>query len=65
MSMSKLNPEKPKVYVLRKYIKAKNLKEALRLEPKTEVHDAWIDTDWQKTNLPSAIGFDDGIRNDE
>jgi len=63
--MQKRNLEKPKVYVLRKYIKAKNLKEALLLEPKTDVHDAWIDTDWQRTNLPNAIGFDDGLTSDE
>lgn len=49
--------EKPKMYIVRKYIKAKDLKQAIRLEPKTPVHDCWIDNDWKETHLADAIGF--------
>lgn len=53
--------EKHKMYVVRKYIKATNIKQALRLEPKTDVHDCWIDEKWSDRELAGAIGFDDGI----
>lgn len=49
--------EKPKMYIVRKYIKAVNLKQALRAEPKTAVHDCWIDNEWRNDHLASAIGF--------
>ncbi len=49
--------EKPKMYIVRKYIKAKDLKQAIRLEPKTPIHDCWIDNDWKETHLADAIGF--------
>jgi hypothetical protein len=53
-----MKKEKPKLYVVRKYIKALNVKQALRKEPTTEVHDLWIDNEWRDKELPSAIGFD-------
>lgn len=56
-AMKKPFKEKPKMYIVRKYIKAKDLKQALRLEPKTAVHDCWIDNDWRPEHLASAIGF--------
>jgi hypothetical protein len=61
----KKHTEKPKMYIVRKYIKARNVKEALRKEPKVEVHDLWIDDKWSENELPSAIGFDDGKYTDE
>lgn len=48
------------MYIIRKYVKATDVKQALRKEPNTPVHDLWIDNDWQKDHLASAIGFDDG-----
>ena len=47
--------------IIRKFIKAKNLKEAIKLEPQTDIHDCFIDNDWREQHLPEAIGFDDGI----
>lgn len=55
--MKKPLKEKPKMYIVRKYIKAKDLKQALRLEPKTAVHDCWIDNEWKEHHLAEAIGF--------
>lgn len=57
--------EKPKMYVVRKYIKATDVRQALRKEPKTPVHDCWVSDDWGKENLASAIGFDNGIIPDD
>lgn len=53
------------MYIVRKYIKATNLKQAIRLEPKVEVHDCYIDNEWQNKHLADAIGFDDGNYDDE
>lgn len=50
--------EKPKVYIVRKYIKAVDLKHALKLEPTTPVHDCFIDNEWRTEHLASAIGFE-------
>lgn len=55
--MNKKRTEKPKMYIVRKYIKATNLKQAIRLEPKTDIHDCFIDSDWREEHLPDAIGF--------
>lgn len=46
------------MYIVRKYIKAVDVKQALRLEPKTPVHDLWIDADWKEEKLADAIGFE-------
>lgn len=53
----KRTPEKPKMYIIRKYVKATDVKDAIKKEPSTPVHDLWIDESWQKDNLPDAIGF--------
>lgn len=63
--MKKSFKEKPKMYIVRKYIKAVNLKQAIRNEPKTEIHDCWIDNEWRDKELAGAIGFDNGIDQDE
>lgn len=55
--MKKKRVEKPKMYIVRKYIRAKDLKQAIRMEPKTAVHDCYIDADWKETHLADAIGF--------
>lgn len=49
--------EGQKLFVIRKYIMARNAKEALKKDLTTPADDVWIDNDWQKNNLASAIGF--------
>ena len=61
----KKSTEKPKMYIVRKYIKAVDVKQALRKEPTTPVHDLWIKEDWADKHLPEAIGFDDGLEYNE
>jgi hypothetical protein len=49
-----------KLFVVRKYIMAKDVKEALRLDKFSPVDDVWMDEDFKKnatSQLPSAIGF--------
>ena len=53
--------EKPKLYVIRKYIKAVSVSQAVRRDKNTPVHDCWVDDDWKKNSLTDAIGFDNGI----
>lgn len=52
-------PNKDKLFVVKKYIKAKSAAEAIRKDKTTPVDDVWVDEDWKKTNtnLPDAIGF--------
>jgi len=53
-----INMKEPyKLYIVRKYIKAKSAKEAIMLDKKTPVDDVWVDEEFKKT-LTSAIGFD-------
>jgi len=52
--------EKPKMYIVRKYIKALSAVDAIKKEKDTAVHDVWIDEKWSEKELPAAIGFDDG-----
>ena len=49
--------EKPKMYIVRKYVKASSVLSALRKEPKVPVHDVFVDENWKATNLADAIGF--------
>ena len=64
--MSKI---KNKLFIIRKYVKAKNVGEAFRKEKKQGVDDCWVDEDWKKSQkkeynkLEDAIGFD--VDNDE
>lgn len=46
-----------KMFVIRKYVMADSAKSAIRKDKTTPVDDVWIDPDWQKVNLASAIGF--------
>lgn len=34
-------------FILRKYVLAKNIKEAIRKDKTTEVADCWVDEKWQ------------------
>lgn len=57
--------EKPKMFIVRKYVKAVSALEAIKKEPKVPVHDVWIDEKWQEKSLAEAIGFDNGTQPDE
>lgn len=49
--------QKPKLYIIRKYIKATSAASAIRQDKKTPVHDVWVDEDWKTKSLSHAIGF--------
>lgn len=49
--------EKPKLYVVRKYIKATNAAQAIRKDKQTPVHDVWVEEGYKDKNLADAIGF--------
>ena len=53
--------EKPKMYIVRKYIKAISAAQAIKKDKDTPVHDCWVADDWKTDHLASAIGFDDGL----
>lgn len=64
----KRHTEKPKMYIVRKYIKATNAAQAIRKDKTTAVHDVWISEEWkekQHQHLTGAIGFDDGNCTDD
>lgn len=42
---------KDKQYIVRKYVMAKDIKDAIRKEKHAPVLDAWIDDDWKKKTL--------------
>lgn len=51
---------KPKLFVVRKYIKATDAAQAIRKDKQTPVHDVWVDDEWakgQRNQLADAIGF--------
>jgi len=47
------------LFIVRKYIWAKNAATAIKLDRKTPVQDCWVDDEWKKnSNYPKdAIGF--------
>lgn len=57
MIMKVIRKEKPKMYVVRKYIKALSVSQALRKDKTTQVHDCYVDESWKENNLSDAIGF--------
>ena len=51
-----------KRFVVRKYIMASSVHDALKKERRHSPDDVWVDEDWKKENpavLESAIGFSD------
>ena len=48
-----------KMFILRKYVRAKSASDAIRKDKQTPVDDVWVDDDWKKQQnaLESAIGF--------
>lgn len=52
--------QKEKLFVIRKYIKARSATEAIKKEKTHPVDDVWIDADWQKMNMfdkETELGF--------
>ena len=49
--------DKEKLYVVRKYIRAKDIHSALRKEKDTKPHEIYLDEKWQDKHLADAIGF--------
>lgn len=47
--------EKKKLFIIRKYIFAKNAKEAIRLDKKAPVDDVWIDENYRNQSV--TMGF--------
>lgn len=57
-----------KMFIVRKYIKARSAAEAIRLDKKHPVDDVWVDDDWKKgqaRSLADAIGFHEDVPDDE
>lgn len=51
---------KPKLFIVRKYIKALSAKEAIKKDKATPVDEVWVDDEWKKNQqygLADAIGF--------
>jgi hypothetical protein len=48
-----------KLFVVKKYVWAKDAREAIKLEAKTSVDDVWVDDDWKKQQdlKPKEVGF--------
>lgn len=59
---------KEKRFIVRKYIMATSMQQALRKEKRSKPDDCWIDEEWKKDNpnqLVSAIGFTANEYDDE
>jgi hypothetical protein len=48
--------KKQKLFVIRKYIMASDINEAIRLEKKQKPDDVWVDDDWKKANSDQPSG---------
>ena len=57
--------EKEKMYVIKKYIRAFDVKDAMRKADKTPIHEIYLDNSWTDKGLPSAIGFEDDSCQDD
>lgn len=56
----KRTPDRRKLFVVRKYVRALSVSEAIRLERKQEPDDVFVDQEWksgQAAGLSRAIGF--------
>lgn len=52
-----------KMFIVRKFVMAKDAKDALRKENSQKADEIWIDPEWangRNNVLSSAIGFDNG-----
>lgn len=53
-------PSSSKLYIVRKYVMAKSVAEAIKKSHKEPVHEVYVDDEWAKGNkerLESAIGY--------
>jgi hypothetical protein len=60
--------QKDKLYIVRKYIKAKNALDAIKKENDHAVDDVWLDEDWKKgcgEQFTNAVGFMTLPKNDD
>ncbi len=48
---------KEKLYVIRKYIKARSAQHAISKDHATPVDDCWVDEEFKKNMLADAVGF--------
>ena len=49
-----------KLFVVRKYVMARDVSDAIRLEKRQKPDDVWLDDDWKKANTDEPtnnIGF--------
>lgn len=46
--------KKIKQFILRKYIQAESVLDAIKKDKKTPVHDCWVDDNWKEDN---KMGF--------
>lgn len=49
-----------KLFIIKKYVRAKSASEAIRKEKKIAVDDVWVDEDWRKSatdKLADQMGF--------
>ncbi len=44
------NMKNKKLFIVRKYVMAKDAKDAIRVEKSLPVDDVWVDDDWKKNN---------------
>ena len=51
-----------KIFIVRKYVKARSAAEALRKESGVAADDCWVDDEWRKANLDSSEGKVMGIQ---
>lgn len=57
-----------KLFILRKYVKARSVQEAIRLSKNAEWDDVYVSDDWKEgtvNQLASAIGFETYPPNEE
>ncbi len=51
-----------KIFIVRKYVKARSAAEAIRKERNVAPDDCWIDDEWRKANLDTWAGKEMGIQ---
>jgi len=56
----KMNKQTNKMFIIRKYVMARSVQEAIKREKSAPIHEVFIDDEWSKgnrTELANAIGF--------
>lgn len=55
-----MNKQTNKMFIVRKYVMARSVQEALKKEKQAPVHEVFVDDEWSKgnrTELAAAIGY--------